>query len=88
VSAVALAEEYFLRGALYEAVERWHGQTAAVVVGAVALAALHIPLYGFHVLPLDFAVGLWLGALRAIAGSPLAPGITHTVADLAGWWLR
>jgi hypothetical protein len=37
---------------------------------------------------LDVAVGFALGTLRAITGTVLAPSVAHTVADLAGWWLR
>lgn len=84
---VATAEEAFLRGALYDAVARVHGADLAVVVGAVAFAALHVPLYGWHVLPLDLAVGLSLGALRVLTGTWTAPAIAHVGADLVGWWL-
>lgn len=85
--AVATAEEAFLRGALYDAVARAHGANAAVIVAAVAFAALHVPLYGWHVLPLDLAVGLVLGALRLWSGTWTAPAIAHAGADLVGWWL-
>jgi membrane protease YdiL (CAAX protease family) len=88
VTVVAVAEEVFLRGALYEAVASLAGVPVAVVVGALAFAALHVPLYGWHVVPLDFAVGIWLGVLRSATGSAGAPATAHVVADLAGWWLR
>ena len=88
VSFVAVAEELFLRGALYEAVSGWLGETAAILTGAVAFVGLHVPLYGWHVVPLDLAVGLWLGALRRWARTPVAPAVSHTLADLLGWWLR
>jgi membrane protease YdiL (CAAX protease family) len=88
VTLVAVAEELLLRGALYEALLRWRGQYTAIAVTAIAFAALHIPLYGWAVVPLDLAVGLFLGVLRTVAGSVTAPAVTHTLADLAGWWLR
>lgn len=88
VTVVAVAEELFLRGALYDALADWRGKSAAIAVAAVAFAALHVPLYGWHVAVLDLAVGIWLGALRAITGSPTAPAAAHVVADLAGWWVR
>ncbi|MDP9239409.1 MAG: CPBP family intramembrane metalloprotease [Actinomycetota bacterium] len=87
VTVVAAAEEAFLRGALFDAVNRWRGRVAAVLVGAVLFALLHVPLYGWHVVPLDLAVGVWLGALRVFSGSPTAPLVAHVTADLAGWWL-
>jgi len=85
--AVATAEEAFLRGALYDAVARAYSADAAVVIAAVAFAGLHVPLYGWHVLPLDVAVGLVLGALRMWSGTWIAPAIAHVGADLIGWWL-
>ncbi|MDQ1697801.1 MAG: Type prenyl endopeptidase Rce1-like [Frankiaceae bacterium] len=84
---VASAEEAFLRGALFDALDRWKGPDLAVAGGAVAFALLHVPLYGWHVLPLDLAVGVVLGALRLVAGSWTAPAVAHVGADLAGWWL-
>jgi membrane protease YdiL (CAAX protease family) len=73
---------------LYNLVKKWKGETAAILLSSLAFAALHIPLYGWHVLALDFCVGVWLGGLRAVSKSWIAPGIAHTLADLAGWWLR
>ena len=84
---VAGAEEAFLRGALFDAVQRRATTDAAVVVAAIAFALLHVPLYGWHVVPLDLAVGLVLGATRALTGTWTAPAIAHIGADLAGWWL-
>lgn len=88
VTFVAAAEEVFLRGALYEALTTAAGPTIAITVGAIAFALLHIPLYGWHVIPLDLVVGALLGELRRIAGTPAAPAATHVLADLAAWFLR
>ena len=88
VVVVATAEELFLRGALYDAVNDLAGTPAAVAVGAVCFAALHVPLYGWHVLPLDLAVGVVLGGLRQLSGTPAAPAVAHVSADIAGWFLR
>jgi membrane protease YdiL (CAAX protease family) len=88
VTVVATAEEVFLRGALYDAVEALSGANAAIVVGAICFALLHVPLYGWHVLPLDLAVGLVLGGLRQGARSPAAPAIAHVGADYVGWFVR
>lgn len=85
--AVATAEEAFLRGVLFDAVQRRRGLDVAVVVTAVAFALLHVPFYGWSSLPLDLAVGLALGAARVAAGTWTAPAIAHVSADLVGWWL-
>jgi membrane protease YdiL (CAAX protease family) len=88
VSLVAVAEELLLRGALYERLQRWRGQTMAIVLTAVAFGLIHVPVYGWHVLILDLAVGVWLGTLRALSRSVTAPAVAHALADLAGWWLQ
>jgi membrane protease YdiL (CAAX protease family) len=88
VSFVALAEELFLRGTLYDAVRARAGDDAAIGVAAVVFALLHVPLYGWHVVPLDLAVGVLLGELRRVSGTPAAPAVTHVGADLAAWFLR
>jgi membrane protease YdiL (CAAX protease family) len=88
VTVVAGAEELFLRGSLYDAVTTWRGEGWAIAVGALGFALLHVPMYGWHVLPLDLAVGLVLGGLRQHSGTPVAPAITHIGADFVGWFLR
>jgi membrane protease YdiL (CAAX protease family) len=88
VCFVAVAEELLLRGALFEAARAWRGPYVALGVTSVAFALLHVPVYGWRVLPLDLAVGCCLGALRLVSGSVTAPAAAHMLADLAGWWLR
>lgn len=86
-TVIVAAEEAFLRGVMFDALVRWRGADVAVVGAAAAFALLHLPLYGAGVLPLDFAVGLLLGALRLLTGGWAAPGVAHAGADFAGWWL-
>jgi membrane protease YdiL (CAAX protease family) len=88
VSAVAVAEEVLLRGALWEVTAGRWGTGGALVVTTPAFALLHVPLYGWPALPLDLAVGLLLGGLRMAAAGWGAPAVAHTLADLAGWGLR
>jgi membrane protease YdiL (CAAX protease family) len=87
VTLVAVAEEALLRGALFRSVESWLGPVAALLLTSAAFALLHLPLYGPGAMPLDFAVGLWLGALRLLTGGWAAPAAAHAVADLAAGWL-
>jgi membrane protease YdiL (CAAX protease family) len=84
---VASAEELILRGALFNALRDSAGLWVAVVLTSVAFALMHVPLYGWHVVPLDLGVGVFLAGLRLASGSVAAPAIAHTVADLATWWL-
>ena len=88
VTVVAVAEEVFLRGTLYDAVRRVLGDNAAIALGAVAFALLHVPLYGWGVVPLDLAVGVVLGELRRESGTAAAPAVAHVGADMAAWFLR
>jgi membrane protease YdiL (CAAX protease family) len=82
---VSAGEEVLLRGVLFDAVARWTGSIAAVAVTSVAFGLIHVPLYGWSVVPLDIAVGVWLGGLRMSSGSVLAPFLAHLIADLATW---
>jgi membrane protease YdiL (CAAX protease family) len=84
---VAAAEEGVLRGALFDRIGRLAGLGPAIVVTALAFALMHVPLYGWHVVPLDVAVGLVLAGLRIWTRGLAAPIAAHAVADLATWWL-
>jgi membrane protease YdiL (CAAX protease family) len=83
-----VAEESLLRGSLFRAIQSRASTGLAIAVTSVAFGVLHAPVYGWAVVPLDIAVGVWLGALRAVSGTVAAPAVAHAVADLAGWWLR
>ncbi len=84
---VAIAEELVLRGALFDEVDGAGGRTVAVATTAVVFALLHVPLYGWQVVPLDLGVGIMLGGLRVASGGVLAPAVAHALADLAAWWI-
>jgi membrane protease YdiL (CAAX protease family) len=84
---VAGTEEALLRGSLFAMVDRAGGIVAALVVTTAAFALMHVPLYGWHVVPLDLAVGVVLGGLRLATRSVSAPAAAHAVADLGTWWL-
>lgn len=84
---VASTEEIVLRGALFDELDARLGAIAAVFATSVLFALMHVPLYGWHVVPLDLGVGLWLAGLRLATGGIAAPAMAHTIADLATWWL-
>ncbi|MGH2513706.1 MAG: CPBP family intramembrane glutamic endopeptidase [Candidatus Limnocylindrales bacterium] len=94
---VATAEELILRGVLFDALRdaaggrgRADDPTAlavAVIATSLLFALIHVPLYGWHVVPLDLGVGVFLAGLRLVSGSVAAPAIAHVVADLATWWI-
>lgn len=92
---VAGAEELLLRGALFDRIlaavgargAGRRGIVVAVVVTSTVFAVMHVPLYGWHVVPLDLGVGCCLAGLRIVTGGVAAPAAAHAVADLATWWL-
>jgi membrane protease YdiL (CAAX protease family) len=86
-TAVATGEEVFLRGALFDAIDRSAGTAVAVVITSVAFALMHVPLYGWQVVPLDLGVGLFFAGLRLSTGGVAAPAMAHVLADLSTWWL-
>ena len=83
---VATLEETAIRGALYR---RWleeAGPVVAIFAGALVFALIHLPRYGLAAMPLDFAVGIALGGLRAVTGRVLPCAIAHTIADWGAWF--
>jgi len=87
IVGVAVAEEAVLRGVLFDRLRRGGGALLAILGTTVVFALMHVPLYGWHVVPLDLAVGLALGGLRIATGGVVAPAVAHAVADIATWWL-
>jgi len=82
VIAIAAAEELAIRGALFQAVSERAGTGWAVAVTSVVFALMHLPLYGTGALPLDLAVGIWLGGIR-VWGGVSASVVSHVIADLS-----
>ncbi|HEU5002795.1 MAG TPA: CPBP family intramembrane glutamic endopeptidase [Actinomycetota bacterium] len=81
----AVAEELFFRRLVFGwlAVCFGAGGPAVAVCGsALAFAAVHVPVYGLAVLPIDAAAGALLGWQRWITGGWSASGLTHVVANL------
>ncbi len=85
-AVIATLEETAIRGALYQRWTEEAGPAVAIVAGAVVFALIHLPRYGFGAMPLDAAVGLALGGLRALTGRVLPCAVAHTVADWGAWF--
>jgi len=83
---IATLEEIAIRGALYRRWSAEAGPVAAIVVGAVVFALIHLPRYGLGAMPLDAAVGLALGGLRAFTGRVAPCAVAHTIADWGAWF--
>ena len=84
---VAIGEEVMLRGVLFDALRPSVGIAATVALTSLTFALIHVPAYGWHVVPLDLAVGVWLAGLRLLSGGVAAPATAHILADVATWWL-
>jgi len=80
--AAAVAEEVFFRRLVYGWLASSWGAAVAICGSAVAFAAVHVPVYGFAVLPIDTAAGLLLGWQRWMTGGWSASGLTHVAANL------
>jgi hypothetical protein len=87
VTYVAVAEELLLRGALFErALARFeNGRGRGDRRGVRAAARARLRVAGAAAGPRGRCLS---GALRLVASSVTAPAVAHTLADLAGWWLR
>jgi membrane protease YdiL (CAAX protease family) len=79
--AAAVAEEAVFRRALYDRLRRW-GAFVAVAGAAVAFALVHVPAYGWAVVPVDLGAGILFGWQRWATGSWAVPAATHVVANL------
>lgn len=84
---VAVTEEIVLRAVVLDALAARFGIAGAVVATSLVFALMHVPLYGWHVVPLDIGVGFWLAGLRLVSGGVAAPALAHALADLVTWWL-
>ena len=78
----AVAEELFFRRLVYGWLASSWGAAVAICGSGVAFAAIHVPVYGFAVLPIDTAAGLLLGWQRWMTGGWSASGLTHVAANL------
>jgi membrane protease YdiL (CAAX protease family) len=83
----AVAEEALFRRAMYATLER-RGPVVAIGVTALVFAAMHVPIYGVAVFPVDLGAGALLSWQRWASGSWAVPAATHAVANIAMTVLR
>lgn len=79
--AAAIGEEIVFRRGLYGALER-RGALIAVLVAALAFGIVHVPMYGWTIVPVDVGAGLVFGWQRWASGSWTSPAATHVSANL------
>ncbi len=88
IVVIATLEELVIRGRLQPAWTAEAGPIAGLLMSAAVFALIHLPRYGVGAMPLDFAVGLALGGLRAVTGRVAPCAIAHVIADWGAWfWL-
>ncbi|MDQ6711239.1 MAG: CPBP family intramembrane metalloprotease [Candidatus Dormibacteraeota bacterium] len=85
-AAIATLEEVAIRGRLQQCWTQEAGPVAAIVIGAAVFAVIHLSRYGVTAMPLDFAVGLALGGLRAVTGRVMPGALAHVMADWGAWF--
>jgi membrane protease YdiL (CAAX protease family) len=77
----AIAEELFFRRLVYGWLAT-RGAGLAVGVSALLFALVHVPVYGWSVLPIDVAAGLVFGWQRWASGTWTAPAVAHALANV------
>jgi membrane protease YdiL (CAAX protease family) len=77
----AIAEEACFRGLAYARL-RTLGVPAAIGLGALLFAAVHIPSYGLAAFPVDLGAGVLFGWQRWASGTWTVPATTHVAANL------
>lgn len=80
-SVAALCEEIFFRGFLYDRLST-RGPLMAIVASALLFALIHVPTYGWPIVPIDFAAGLLLGWQRWVTGTWTSSAVTHLFANV------
>ncbi len=78
-----LAEELYFRGLVFAALHRVSGLPLAVLGSSVLFALAHAAAYPGRPLVAIAIASLFLGVLRALSNSLLAPATTHLLLDLA-----
>lgn len=86
VVVIAALEEGVIRGRLQPAWTAERGPVVGLLAGAAVFAVIHLPRYGLSAMPLDFAVGLALGGLRAVTGRVAPCVMAHVIADWGAWF--
>lgn len=77
-SLAAVAEEAFFRRLAFALLDG----SAAVVGTSVLFAVAHVGVYGWWVVPLDFAAGVVFAWQRQATGTWAVPAVTHVIANL------
>jgi membrane protease YdiL (CAAX protease family) len=80
-AVAGVAEEAIFRHGLYGLLERW-GAFLAISGSALAFALIHVPSYGWYILPINFAAGVVFGWQRWATGSWTAPAVTHALVNV------
>ena len=81
--AAAIGEEVVFRRGLYGVLER-QGPLVAVVTAALVFGLVHVPMYGWAVVPVDVGAGLVFGWQRWASGTWTSSAVTHAAANLMG----
>jgi membrane protease YdiL (CAAX protease family) len=82
-AAAAFGEEIVFRRGLYGALER-SGPLIAVIASALVFGLVHVPMYGWAVVPVDVGAGLVFGWQRWASGTWTAPAFAHAAANVMG----
>ena len=62
--AVALGEELWFRGLIFQSINNWRGPVAAVTSNALLFGLLHVPLQGWQGISFSLSMGLPFAIIR------------------------
>ncbi len=86
--AVALGEEIWFRGLMFQGFFQWKGPVAAVIGSVLVFGVLHVPLQGWHGVALALSMGLPFAVVRLRTSNIIALIFAHWLINLVDSFFR
>ncbi len=80
--AVALGEELWFRGLIFQGIYDWRGPVAAVAGSALLFGLLHVPLQGWQGISFSLSMGLPFAIIRLKANNIIGLILAHWLINL------
>ena len=86
--AVALGEEIYFRGLMFQGFSRWKGPVTAVICSVLIFGLFHVPLQGWHGVALALSMGLPFAVVRLRTNNIIGLIFAHWLIDLVDSFFR
>jgi membrane protease YdiL (CAAX protease family) len=86
--AVALGEEIWFRGLMFQGFSQWKGPVTAVICSVLVFGLFHVPLQGWHGVALALSMGLPFAVVRLRANNIIGLIFAHWLIDLVDSFFR